>query len=45
MFWNLLATALAVYFVKQEYENGRPIWLMVWSILLGWDIHTLLLSL
>jgi hypothetical protein len=41
MLLTLIVTAIAVYFAKEEYENGRIAWAMFWSLLLGWDIHTL----
>jgi hypothetical protein len=43
MFWiNIVATLIACYFSKEEYNRGRIGWAMFWSALLGWDIHTLL---
>jgi hypothetical protein len=44
-FMNVVLTLMAVYFAKQEYENGRIGWAMLWSLLLGWDIHSLLSTL
>lgn len=43
--FNLILTAIAVYFVKQEYEYRRTGWAIFWAILLGWDLHVLLSSL
>jgi hypothetical protein len=42
MLIDIILTMLAAYFVKQEYETGLSIWLVLWSMLLGWDIHTLI---
>ena len=39
---DLFLTLLAAYFVKKEYDNGRMIWLALWAMLFGWDLHTLL---
>ena len=39
---NIIVTALALYFAKQEYDNGRIGWAMFWAFLLGWDLHTVL---
>lgn len=41
-FINLLVTILAAYFVKQEYDRDRIGWAILWAMLLGWDLHTLL---
>jgi hypothetical protein len=38
---TIIITALALWFAKQEYDNGRIGWAMFWSALLGWDLHTL----
>lgn len=38
---DIILTLLAAYFVKQEYDNGRTGWLILWAVLLGWDLHTL----
>ena len=43
MFWlNLIITAITIYFAKEEYERGRIGFAMFWSVLVGWDLHTLL---
>ena len=39
---NIILTAIAIYFAKQEYDNGRIGMAMLWSFLLGWDLHTLI---
>ena len=42
---NVIITIIAAYFAKQEYDRGRIGWAMLWSVLLGWDLHTLLSTL
>jgi hypothetical protein len=42
---NVILTIMAIYFAKQEYDNGRFEWAIFWAILLGWDLHTLLYNL
>jgi len=42
---SVILTAMAIYFTKQEYDNGRYEWAIFWAILLGWDLHTLLYNL
>ena len=41
---NLALLGIAVYFAKQEYDMGRISWAMFWSLLVGWDLHTLIYS-
>ena len=38
---TIILTAMAVYFAKQEYDNGRIGLAMLWAGILGWDLHTL----
>lgn len=46
MFWfSLLLTIMAFVFAKQEYEADRIGWAMFWAMLIGWDLHSLLLYL
>jgi uncharacterized membrane protein YwzB len=46
MFWlNLLLVLISAYFVKEEYNNQRPIAMILWSILLGWDLNILIVGL
>ena len=45
VFITLIITLIAAYFAKQEYERGRIGWAMFWSVLFGWDLHSLLLNL
>jgi hypothetical protein len=42
---NIILTAMAVYFAKREYDDGRIELAMFWAMLLGWDLHTLLYTL
>jgi hypothetical protein len=43
MLWlNLILTLATAYFVKQSFGEDREGWLVFWSIMLGWNIHTLL---
>jgi hypothetical protein len=39
---NVLLTLVAVYFAKQEYDDGRIGSAMFWSALFGWDLHSML---
>ena len=43
--FNILLTAIAVYFAIQEYDNSRIGWAMFWAALVGWDLHTLIYTL
>ena len=38
---DIVLTLMAAYFAKQAYDDGHIEWAMFWSVLLGWDIHTL----
>jgi len=38
---NILLTIIAFYFARKDYDNGRFEWAMFWSLLLGWDLHSL----
>jgi len=42
---NLVLLGLALYFAREEYNMGRIGWAMFWSLLVGWDLHTLLYNL
>jgi hypothetical protein len=33
---------IAIYFAKQDYNNGRISWAMFWAFMVGWDLHTLI---
>lgn len=39
---HIIATAAAVYFAKEAYDDHRIEWAMFWSLLIGWDLHTML---
>ena len=42
---HLIVTLMAAYFAKQAYDDYRIGWAMFWSGIVGWDIHTLILTL
>ena len=39
---NLALLLITAWLAHREYNNGRVIWAMFWSMLVGWDLHTLL---
>jgi len=41
----LIGTLIAAYFAKKAYENHKIGWAMLWSALLGWDLHVILTGL
>lgn len=42
---HIILILLSAYFAKREYDAERMPLAMFWSLLLGWDIHALLLTL
>jgi len=39
---NVILTAVAFHFAKQDYDSGHIGGAMFWSALLGWDLNSLL---
>jgi hypothetical protein len=39
---TIIATALSAYFAKEAYDQYRLGWAVFWSVLLGWDLHSLI---
>jgi len=39
---NVVLTAIAFHFARQDYDHGRIGWAMFWAALFGWDLHSLL---
>jgi len=42
---HLILILISAYFAKREYDANRMPLAMFWSVLIGWDIHALLLTL
>jgi hypothetical protein len=42
---DIVLVVVAGYFTHREYEDGRYGWAIFWAVLLGWDIHSLLVNL
>jgi hypothetical protein len=42
---NLFVLILAVYFAKESYDQYKIVPAMFWSLLVGWDLHTILYTL
>lgn len=37
----ILLLLISIWFAKKDYDNGRVLWAMFWSMLVGWDLHAL----
>ena len=42
---DLILLLISGFLAKHEYGTGRVLWAMFWSMLFGWDLHSLLLHL
>ena len=39
---SIIATLVAAYFTKSDYDTQQYSSAIFWAVLLGWDIHTVL---
>ncbi len=42
LYVNVFLLVLTTWFAFREYKNDRILWAMFWSMLVGWDLHTIL---
>lgn len=41
---NYLLCACAAYLVHKNHIEYRPLWAIVWAVMLGWNLHICLLE-
>lgn len=42
---NLILLFFSLYFAKEAYDNQRVKLAMLWAMLIGWNLHTIITTL